>query len=144
MTYADINMERRDLSGAPVDGTHLIERLKAANDGSRELDADIYEAMGFEVKRRAEWQGGRRFSRSYAFLRDSRWEAMAHLTTSLDDGMRLAASFNPAGAPYITLSTGGENTASVSFRPRENGFASAATLPLALCIAILLASEQGA
>lgn len=123
----------------------LVSRLEGAVVGSRELDADIYEAMGFEVKRRAKHYGGRRFSRAWAYLRDSRWEAMGHLTTSVDAALSLAGRVLP-GCCFRVQKT----------LPAEEGYvrkpfwatvgpsgeqetSHAATPALALCAAILKA-----
>lgn len=70
--------------------TPLITALEAATEGSRELDAVIYEALGYKVKRAAGWSRGVR----WRFLNDGRWQVMADYTTSLDAALTLA----PEGA----------------------------------------------
>lgn len=117
----------------------LIKALEGAEGGSRELDADIYEALGFEVKRRAEWLGGRRFTRAYAFLRDSRWEAMGHLTTSVDDAMRL---IRRPGDWWRIDQTGARQFQAVISSKGESNHAFCATPALALCAALLRARQS--
>lgn len=83
----------------------VIARLEAATEGSRELDGDIYEALGYRVKRSPDVPKGwrHRTTRAWAFLRDSRWESIRHLTTSLDAALTLVPegySWEIAHSPY--------------------------------------------
>ena len=66
----------------------LIERLESAETGSRELDARIYERLGYRVRRRGQsMRHGHRYWRSWVWLNSDnprRWEAMSDYTTSID------------------------------------------------------------
>jgi hypothetical protein len=124
----------------------LSERLEDAIHGCRYLDAAIYEALGFRVKRHPEQTtnryGGTRYGRSWAFLRDSRWEAMRHLTTSIDD----AASLVPDGWTWFGTNLGedGQPQACVTDADHVDHVGNAATPALALCSAAVRAGARGA
>lgn len=126
--------------------TDLIDRIEGARVGSRDLDADIYEALGYEVKRHPEHYGGRSFSRSWAYLRNSRWESMSKPSTSVDAALALAERVLPGLTDYRIERDHGQHYARLVLdMPTEIvGFKSdAATPALALCAAILRAKEQG-
>ncbi len=125
----------------------LAERCEKAERGSRDLDADIYEALGFEVKRTPRlsenrW-GGKRYGRSWAFLRGSRWEAMRSYSTSLDAALALTGKDTfwrlgndgegPDVAAFKATITSGDGP-TLAFHD-----AVAATPALALCAAALRA-----
>lgn len=124
----------------------VIAKLQAATQGSRDLDADIYEALGVAVIRHRIPRTGITWRWRGSDL-GARWQAMRYLTTSLDDALSLApadmawwqvgkimAEDSPArhfghGKPYRALVSrdwGG---------PGIPGHAH--TAPLALCIAAL-------
>lgn len=76
----------------------LIKRLEEAESGSRELDADIYEAIGYEVKRHSKRVSGAyttRTTKAFCYLDGGRWLAMDHLSTSLDAAVALAGRLLP-------------------------------------------------
>lgn len=89
------------------DLTEIIERLEKASKGSRYLDADIYEALGFRVKREPQnwnniaWKYGKRDARGQLRC----WYGMERLTTSLDAAESLWASADPLPKrkPYRAL-----------------------------------------
>lgn len=61
----------------------LIHTLGTVDRGDRELDADIYEALGFAVKR-----SGRGFA--WRYFSQSRGLAMRNYTGSIEDALTLA------------------------------------------------------
>lgn len=73
----------------------LIAKLEAAKSVDLNSDADIYEALGYEVKRGRELSGEsrRRFTVSWRYLDDThsanRWCAMRNFTTNTDDACTL-------------------------------------------------------
>ena len=58
----------------------LISDIERARVGNRELDADVYEFFGCEVRRHGSWRWFNEATR--------RWEALPNLSTSLDDVTR--------------------------------------------------------
>lgn len=113
-------------------GPALIERLEAASYPSRELDADVYEALGYMVKRAPQY----RRQIAWQYRKDgTRWESMRRLTASLDD----ALSMVPNGWAWTAHSTGTVTLAKgLARRPIVNGF-STATPALGACAAVLKA-----
>lgn len=74
---------------------NLADRIEQSF-GGRDLDADIYAAFGFEVKRAPEGRNG--ISWRY-FERDgSHWLALQHLTTSIDECARFIVKRRPGWA----------------------------------------------
>lgn len=82
---------RRAMSGVLA---ALVGRLERAECGSRELTADIYEALGYRVKRSLADHEGKI---AFRYFHDSRWLGMRDLTTNLADSLCLL----PAGAWWI-------------------------------------------
>lgn len=74
---------------------NLLAELKSVPVGNRNLDADVYEAVGFRVKRTPEHRVIGKIGRTWAYLSDSRWIAMGHVTTDLTDAVRLCRSLVP-------------------------------------------------
>ena len=69
-----------------TDLSQLIERVESATEGSRELDADVYEAFGNEVIRHPKHINGRAWKYRPGY---GPWPAMERFTTSLDAVMSL-------------------------------------------------------
>jgi hypothetical protein len=125
----------------------LIERLEAAEVGSRELDVALWELFSAaKIERdlgsvRGTWPRGasdqEKSDRRVAFLAAN----APRVTTSLDAALSLAERVLP-GRTFI-IATGGEGLD----RATIDGLGTAedcqaATAPLALCAAILRAKEQ--
>ncbi|RRY08833.1 hypothetical protein [Brucella anthropi] len=68
-----------------------IKKLDEARFGSRDLDADVYEALGYEVKREAVSVPGfyRKSTRAWAYKNGSRWYSMQRLTDSIEDALSI-------------------------------------------------------
>lgn len=95
----------------PAQWTALAERCEAATGPSRELDAAIYEALGYEVKRRPIYEKwGAKRPRAWAFLCDGRWRAMDYLTRSTDAILALIAS---RFGGFVLESEGGSSRAGI-------------------------------
>lgn len=73
----------------------LLDELLSVPVGSRDLDADIYEAVGFRVKRTPEHRVIGKVGRTWAYLAAGRWVAMGNVTTDLTDTVRLCRSLLP-------------------------------------------------
>lgn len=117
--------------------TDLIERLKAAETGSRELDVEIAEDVLGQI---VEWVGAENepaeVLRIMPLDHGVMWE-LPHYTTSLDAAMTLVSKGETV---EIWRTFKGKCVADVG---RDHGVYSGATLPLALCIAALIAREAG-
>jgi hypothetical protein len=126
----------------------LIAQLTAATAGSRELDADIYEALGCEVIRMP--RNGRGYAWKYRGQGPSgriadRWESMQELSTSLDAAMTLV----PEG--WLTSDVSQDlpdnwlwTLTKLDSIGNQIGFAQGErpTAPLAICLASLRAIES--
>lgn len=130
-------------AGLEIDA--LVERLKQARRGSDDLTADIYEVVGYQVKRqRAVGLGQEVSNRSVAwrYLDGRSWLAMADLTNSLDAITNLARKILP-GWDLSSSSMGDEGSFSeICMRGRRGDttiFAGGCTEPVARCIAFLIA-----
>ena len=121
----------------------LIAKLEAATEGSRELDADIYEAIGCEVvrarksRRGLNWCYRGHFPHGWLAIR---WEKMNHLTTSIDAALTLVPegmfwSIDSSGSAYICQLDSGGQRGSVRVGDGESP-------ALALCIAALKARQN--
>lgn len=133
----------------------LIERLEAAEAGSRELDADVHSALGTVFSRPVTQE-----DRYYSLLYDAKSvsvfipEALTPVTTSLDAALALAERVLPGwdwkvgglrppiegydereAPPHATLTRRGPLVANEGF-----AVADGATPALALCIAVLKAT----
>lgn len=80
------------------DLAELLERVKAATAGSNDLTADVYEALGYPVKRRREiidkgWKRTR--SVAWRYFENGRWLAMADLSGSIDAALALTERLLP-------------------------------------------------
>lgn len=125
----------------------LIADLERAGRGSRDLDADVYEALGHLVKRTATINDYGRRGQSWRYWPISpdgspRWLAMRNLTTSMDDAISLVpeslgwtADHAPGQRPRAYVSGLGNV---------EIAGGEAATPALALCIAALKARARSA
>lgn len=80
--------------------SQVIKRLQAASRGDRDLDADIYAALGYRVRR---IMGAGRRSWVVIPSHESYWQSMDRPTTSLDDAVRLL----PSGWRVESLQFGG-------------------------------------
>ena len=129
--------------------TDLITKLEEAGEGSRELDALVW--LHFN---RPEYQGGVKAlemrtwydGRGHLILETDAGEEVADdlsitgVTTSLDAALALAERVLPWACVGLAQLSPGNWQAWIGGRP---AFATAySTAPLALCIAILRASEQ--
>lgn len=120
-----------------------VESLKAARFGSRDLDADFFEALGYPVIR---YNPGRGHSWRKQNPETNRWEALSNVTTSLDAIVRQVPPgwyWNAArrDTPLGVLTGEGyvRNKFLVSV-PGSVGFDEFAHTPeLALCAAVLQA-----
>jgi hypothetical protein len=122
----------------------LAACCEAADQGSADLNADIYEALGYRVVRAPQKPGGiywrfrglGKLSNEY----HSHWEVQQDFTRSLDAAVTLAPkgciwSVHQSGSASCMDGVGGDN------------WTRAKTTPLALCAAILRAratQEQSA
>ena len=81
----------------------LIDRVRAATGPDREIDADVYEALGYQVKRRpvrhSSVHKSHATSVSWRYLDSGRWLAMEYFTASLDAVVALIEREMP-GAEY--------------------------------------------
>lgn len=132
----------------------LIERVEKATGPDRELDADIYEALGYEVKRRSERvEEGWRVRRTvdWRYLDGSRWLAMDYLTASVDADLALLERVLPGWRAEIRWGDWPQHIErhdatlwNNDTSKRESVFgvsANAATLPLAIIAATLRAMQ---
>lgn len=62
-----------------------LARLRRAKHGSRDLDADVFEALGWRVKRAPERDGGI----AWRYFENSRWCVLPNVTTRVDDALTL-------------------------------------------------------
>ena len=123
----------------------LIECLEAAETGSRELDARIYECLGYRVRRRGQsMRHGRRYWRSWVWLNSDnprRWEAMSDYTTSIDAALTLLDEgweyeiTTLYGVAHVELPLNASDIDPQIGRRKDDN------VPLALCIAALKARE---
>jgi hypothetical protein len=111
----------------------------------RDLDADIYEAFGCQVKRAPEGRN----SISWRWLEDGRWIALEHLTTSIDECSRFIEKRRPAWAwtvsnigpndePHACVTLGDEACTDIE----GSAIRSAMALAAALCRAEAKEREQ--
>lgn len=113
--------------------TSLIERLEGAEVGSRELDADLQDALFCcQIKRE------RQLLQSYVFhMGDGEWELIPHYTTSLDAALALVERVLPGWA----WSVGNKAQGGQAYLMRGLGDGliegKGASPALALCIALL-------
>jgi hypothetical protein len=127
---------------SPKDIADLAERVKAATEGSRELAADICEALGFKVRRHSTTRFGRRAA-AWAYLApDRRWHAVEPILSSIDAALDLVEQRFPLlGGHFLELSIGQATHAELHsqtvFDPL--GVADAPTPPLAIILALLRA-----
>lgn len=132
----------------------LIECLEKLTGPSREVDADIYEALGYEVKRKPErivttWRAGWSKSWAYFDMSTRRWIAMGRLTHSLDAIVALIEQKLPGWIWDVT------STRTAWLMDPENNFVPEAkpslkaaewrpaTHAIAMCLALLKAMEAG-
>ena len=85
---------------SPTALREIIERPEKLTGGDREVDADIYESLGYTVKRASERitkQYRVTFTKSWAFQGPNtrRWLAMDRLTDSLDAAIALVEKMLP-------------------------------------------------
>jgi hypothetical protein len=144
MTEAEIPTEQAD--PAVLD---LIRRLETADRGCLSLSADIYEWLGYQVKRERSLntnpQGYRRFGVSWRYLSLSRrpsWCSMSNFAGDMSSALDLAERVHPGCFPgiqknrwagqawsaYLTPSEGGDETEAMANEPA-----------LALCAAVIRA-----
>ena len=139
--------DKRDLQA-------LIERVEKATGPDRDLDADIYEALGYEVKRRSERvEEGWRVRRTvdWRYLDGSSWLAMDYLTGSVDAALALVERVLP-GAAYTINSFDVQRTPTTERRVHvhlsdyegadHGALGDAPTAPLAILIATLRARRM--
>ncbi|WP_421581100.1 hypothetical protein [Shinella sp. M31] len=125
-----------------LDHHTVMDRLVSAQGPQRELDADVYEALGYPVKRFPVRNGHRR-SRSWSYLDGNRWLAMASLTASLDDALALVDMILPGCG--VSVDRNSSTTATIWRRDEDGNFVAgeieyqveAATMPLAVTLAAL-------
>lgn len=123
----------------------LLARVEGATGSDREIDADIYEALGYTVKRQSKQiVTGWRSRRTVAFrYRDGRsWIAMGLLSHSIDDITSMIKKELPEWNAAVWI----DDEPQGSVYPKEQPFpadmdiyAAARTPPLALCAAFLRA-----
>jgi hypothetical protein len=81
----------------------VVERLRAGEmDLDRELEADVFRALGYEVARHA--RGWRRRGRDRDF--GARWESLPRPLRSLEDALRLVDRHAPGAAVELSWSPG--------------------------------------
>lgn len=108
----------------------LIRKIQNSRIGSRDLDADFYEAMGFEVQRASRWKWFNRETR--------RWTSMSRPTQSIDD----AVSKIPEGwERMVDARSGGLIEVNLYHDTEEFAPGRHDTEPMATCIAILYAIQ---
>lgn len=106
----------------------LIERVEKATGPSRGLDADVYETLGYPVKRRPERTIGKTgravWSRawSYQVSESGRWFAMERLSASLDAVIALVEKQAPGwGWRVATCSVSDDAWLFPDFNSPEHG-----------------------
>jgi len=125
-----------------LDHHTVMDRLASAQGPHRDLDADVYEALGYQIKRYAVRNGHRR-SRSWSYLDGKRWLAMSRLTASLDDALALVDMILPGCG--VSVDRNSTTTATIWRRHEDGSFVAgeieyqveAATMPLAVTLAAL-------
>lgn len=130
--------------------TRLITSLEQAGEGSRELDAMLFRHFGSElptafgpVRIDLAWQDDGSALMPVGDLQ-VRFSAPP-VTTSLDAALALAERVHPGLHAALYTSDGDKSRqAMITVPTRKDGpfNATAATIPLALCIAILRATHQ--
>lgn len=108
----------------------LIDKFEKARVGSRDLDADFYEALGFRVKREFYWKWFSEETR--------RWCSLCHPTTSIDDAV---SKIPPDHLRTVDAAKGGpvevalfvDGPPFIGVHKQE---------PMATCLAILLAQGE--
>lgn len=132
-----------------------LARLRRAKHGSRDLDADVFEALGlgWRVKRAPERDGGI----AWRYFENSRWHVLPNVTTRVDDALRLlpvgcgakiVVTWDRLADAIVFDPVTGEEWDQVGLRRDARGrrrplaefvrtFKHAATPALALCAAIL-------
>lgn len=120
----------------------LIAKLEAAKEGSADLTADIYEAVGCEVIRSPRAPNGIAWKyrgRGPSGRVAERWESMEDLTTSLVAALTLV----PEGWLFVLnqvfCGNGSFTTAELFDGEHEIATGESVKPPLALCIAALKA-----
>jgi hypothetical protein len=110
--------------------SQAISKLKQANAGSRDLDADFFEALGYRVVRSTATR------HSWRYLAGRYWYALPSVTTDLTAIARRATG---AGLLWSVsqLRQGGDAIADWPREHRDRCMTYAATLPLALCAVVL-------
>jgi hypothetical protein len=66
----------------------VIEKIRTAEFGNRDLDADFMEALGYRVVRTAPSHRGNAWKYLSAEYGARHWYAIPHVTTSFDDAVR--------------------------------------------------------
>lgn len=127
---------------SPADILASLEKLTGP---SREVDADIYEALGYEVKRKPErivttWRAG--WTKPWAYFDTStrRWVAMGRLTYSLDAIVALIEQATGNASWRAGNTPSGRGFAFLGTSQKEHD---GATPAIALGIALLKALESG-
>lgn len=146
-------MTSEALKPNPTELREIIERLEKLTGGDREVDADIYESLGYTVKRASERitkQYRVTFTKSWAFQDPNtrRWLAMDRLTDSLDAAIALVEKMLPEGFAWMVAHSGPKEDQRLSVAcvfqdgPGINIANEATTHAIALLIALFRALEQ--
>jgi len=128
----------------------LIDRVRAASGPDREIDADVYEALGYQVKRRpvrhSSVHKSHATSVSWRYLDSGRWLAMEYFTASLDAVVALIERELPEANCWGVEKEPGYIEAFVSRNNVESGhwmrLGNAATPALSLLAAFLSAKQS--
>ena len=117
----------------------LIAKLEKASEGSRELDCDIPESLGWPVRRKPP-------SYKNPWCRAPEWKSIRtvpHYTTNIDAALQLVPEGFQWEVRHIPTDEGSNYSAQANWQP--TGRCYAATPALALCIAALKArmAEEG-
>lgn len=120
-----------------------IAALAASPKGSRNLDADVYEALGFPVKREPKFAGRHLVDKAWSFLEGSRWKAMLHFSTSIEDALTLV----PAESYWLlgkgrTRATEPLYAMQILDGDRVIGEAEHESGPMAICIAAMYVHQK--
>lgn len=133
-----------------TDLTALVAKLEAATEGSVSLDADIYEVLGYSVRRGYDTlprtARGRHSPVVWRYWdEDGRWISMRNYTRYVDQAMHLLPERDALGNYWRVVlerkpvAVGPAWICTVRPHAGNGGSAIANTAPLALCIAALKA-----
>lgn len=101
----------------------------------RDLDADIYEAFGFDVVRDQRWQHGI----SWRFKDGSRWVSMRRVSTDERDTFSFIERVMPSAMPILLRLSNGKWIAAIDEIPSAPFALSFTNRPQALVVALLRA-----